>query len=374
MDFKFLHTQQSTGDQNMFKEHAFLKAIPEDFVFRSGSKKTFEFNPKASFDEVLAKIKGYKEVYRTFDHYNGIDVCLVADDQKSFAHLDLNTGRLNFYVQSSEADADKLATGILESIKEFEFKNVDKGGVWAKFSYHTADGVRIVSQFLKCPSWEEIKNNYPKEAIEKLEWAMKLEDPKKFGHLLIWHGPPGTGKTYAIRALMMAWRDRFNFIIVTDPENLTGKSEYYYGVCGDSGDDDGPTLDNKKKTLFIMEDSADLIIEESRSLHYDKIGKLLNMTDGLLGQGREDVFMITFNEELEKIDPAFARPGRCIMHHYFSTFNRKEVDTWFEKHENKTGFRPGKDGASLAELYAATLEKKAGDSEPKTRHLFADNK
>jgi hypothetical protein len=121
-----------------------------------------------------------------------------------------------------------------------------------------------------------------------------------------------------------------------------------------------------------MEDSADLIIEESRSLHYDKIGKLLNMTDGLLGQGREDIFMITFNEELEKIDAAFARPGRCIMHHYFSVFNRKEVDAWFEKHENKTGFKPGKDGASLAELYAATLEKKAGDSEPKTRRMLVE--
>ncbi len=368
MEYQFLYTQQSTGDQNMLKETAFVKAIPEGFVFRSSAKRMFEFNPKLSYDEVLAKIKGYTEVYRTFDYNQGINYCMIADDKKSFLHNDFDPGKLTFHIQSSECNADQLVTDILASIKEFEFKNAEKGGVWAKFSYMTSEGVRTVSQFLKCPSWEEIKENYPKEAVEKLEWAMKLDDPKKFGHLLIWHGPPGTGKTYAIRALMMSWRERFNFIIVTDPENLTSKAEYYYGVCGDGDEDEGPVLDHKKKTLFIMEDSADLIIEESRSLHYDKVGKLLNMTDGLLGQGREDVFMITFNENLDKIDPAFARPGRCIQHHKFETFTRKEAEAWLDKHGNKTEFRPSKEGASLAELYAATLDKKESD-QPKTRRI-----
>ena len=53
-------------------------------------------------------------------------------------------------------------------------------------------------------------------------------------------------------------------------------------------------------------------MEECRANHFDKIGRLLNMTDGLYGQGRKDIFRLTFNEAVDRIDPEFLRPGRCI--------------------------------------------------------------
>ncbi len=42
------------------------------------------------------------------------------------------------------------------------------------------------------------------------------------------------------------------------------------------------------------------------------MSKLLNLADGLLGQGLRCLFLITTNEPLGVIHPAVVRPGRCL--------------------------------------------------------------
>lgn len=42
------------------------------------------------------------------------------------------------------------------------------------------------------------------------------------------------------------------------------------------------------------------------------MGRLLNLADGLLGQGLRCLFLITTNEQLGRIHPAVVRPGRCL--------------------------------------------------------------
>lgn len=38
------------------------------------------------------------------------------------------------------------------------------------------------------------------------------------GKLVLWHGEPGTGKTYALRTLAWEWRDWCDFHYVIDPQ------------------------------------------------------------------------------------------------------------------------------------------------------------
>ncbi len=63
------------------------------------------------------------------------------------------------------------------------------------------------------------------------------------------------------------------------------------------------------------------------------MGKFLNLTDGLFGQGRRDLFLVTFNEAIAEIDPAFLRPGRCRAILHFPALSRRESEAWLERHD-----------------------------------------
>ena len=68
-------------------------------------------------------------------------------------------------------------------------------------------GATTISRTIAAPTWEEIRDNYPHALRERLA---PLVDPSfrpaEGGRLVLWHGPPGTGKTYALRALAWEWR------------------------------------------------------------------------------------------------------------------------------------------------------------------------
>ena len=78
----------------------------------------------------------------------------------------------------------------------------------------TSDAVSIAflaaefatSRSLVVPAWEDIKANYPASVAEDLTSFID-RGSKQSGRLLLWHGLPGTGKTYALRALAREWRE-----------------------------------------------------------------------------------------------------------------------------------------------------------------------
>jgi Domain of unknown function (DUF5925) len=67
-------------------------------------------------------------------------------------------------------------------------------------------GGAVVYSRLTVPSWEEIAANYPARTREALDRMAHSFRPGHGGRLLLWTGPPGTGKTYALRALAWEWR------------------------------------------------------------------------------------------------------------------------------------------------------------------------
>lgn len=100
--------------------------------------------------------------------------------------------------------------------------------------------------------------------------------------------------------------------------------------------------------LLVLEDAGDLLTADARERTGYGLSRLLNLVDGLIGQGMKIMLLLTTNEELRSLHPAVARPGRCASAVEFTKLGNEEVDLWQAGH-GLEGRLTG--GRSLAELY-----------------------
>lgn len=79
------------------------------------------------------------------------------------------------------------------------------------------------------------------------------------------------------------------------------------------------------------------------------LSRLLNVSDGILGQGTKIMILVTTNENLGKLNPAVMRPGRCLSEIEFRRFIEEEARIWLRGSDCNAYL----DGAqTLSELYA----------------------
>src|SRR5207253_3227790 len=106
--------------------------------------------------------------------------------------------------------------------------------------------------------------------------------------------------------------------IISDPEAFFTSPDYLLEVVGEAPRPDFreplrglDELAPRRWKVIICEDADEYLRSDARERSGPALGRLLNLTDGLLGEGARTLVVLTTNDSLGRIHPAVQRPGRC---------------------------------------------------------------
>lgn len=220
------------------------------------------------------------------------------------------------------ATTDEIARRVLDeatravSVPESSNEGVVTVGFWSQGRH----GPMRRAKSIDVRPWSEIAGNYGAGVTEAFGTLMDARPSGDGGRLLLFHGPPGTGKTTALRALAHGWADWCDLEYVLDPERLLANPGYLMEAA--AGDDED------RWRLLVLEDCDELIRADAKAGAGQALARLLNLTDGILGQGMRALVAITTNEPLARLHPAIVRPGRCLAQVEVGRLTPAEARRW----------------------------------------------
>jgi hypothetical protein len=206
---------------------------------------------------------------------------------------------------------------------------------------------------LSAARWDDIAVNYPHAVRRLLAELASTCDGGSGGKLIIWHGPPGTGKTTALRSLIRSWQPWCDTHYIIDPERFFAHPGYIVELLATSSSpartmtaDGHRAATGDRWQLIVAEDCDEYLRATARRDAGAALGRLLNLFDGILGQGHRTLILLTTNEELHRLHPALTRPGRCLAVVEFAKFEPAEARDWLD-----SDIAPPTTPSTLAELY-----------------------
>ena len=282
----------------------------------------------------------------------------------------LYPGTANVSAAASSEDAARAGLTMLREVLPAP-DPTGRQEVTVTFWTYGPHGPQPAWRTISVPSWEDIGANYASGTHDGLARLMEGFRPAHGGQLVLSHGEAGTGKTFALRALAWEWRSWCDVHYIVDPDSFFGQHADYlmhvllqseweshftaYGVgaaqaqpVSGAGDADGGDPKPNSWRLLVLEDTGELLQPDAKAIIGQGLSRFLNVADGLIGQGLRVLVLVTTNEEIKKLHPAVARPGRSAANVRFDALSADEATGWLAGR----GITEATPAATIAELYA----------------------
>ena len=286
----------------------------EEITNRSDLKTARDTSNKALYigNDLMCHAASYRTIRYTTFHFSVVSKN--KDAIRSFRNL------------VEEIAGDQIITQPMISINWYFLNN--KGDLNNAYIEELADP----------PLLEEAYPFLPKNVYQFIEDYLTSNET-----ILVLQGPPGTGKTRFIRAILASITEKVGRnaeAMFTSDFNALENDEIFIDFITGSED------------IFIVEDSDHLLT--SRGSGNRLIHKFLNVSDGLIqGQGRKIIFSTNL-PNVNDIDDAILRPGRCFDHIQFRNLDRNETFKLCERldiSEHTSERLLNKKTFSVAEIY-----------------------
>ena len=259
-------------------------------------------------------------------HYQDIGITVFEDN----ILWDIKTGGISCFFTGS---IDIIKEKIKNLLSKLPFKEEKPKEAEVKLvAYDGRDYYTITSKVKETSI--NLEENYNDDFIPVYNDIVKFLDQRESG-LIILSGEIGSGKSYLIRHLLS--QHPKEYIIVTNaiashlanPEFVAFMLEH-------------------KDSIFILEDCEQILMDRSENSFGGAIANILNMSDGLMSDIFNVKFLCTFNADINKIDPALLRKGRCYARYEFGKLSADKVEKFCKSHNIEL---PEYKEMTLGELY-----------------------
>lgn len=227
-----------------------------------------------------------------------------------------------------------------------------------------------------------VRGNYAPDVVTQYDHIVSdFKSPTPCGRLVILEGPPGTGKTFFIRALTEEVNNAI-FVLVQpksveslmDPGNI-------------------PALirareDSEAGAIILVLEDADSVLVPRAADNMASISSLLNLGDGIFGNLLDIRILATTNATKQDIDPAVLRDGRLCRRIEVGAMSAEQANEIYKSLMNttedvfpkedptkrKTGFGSGGGPATYTLTQVYNKAHKGGWKPPVNKQPKRDNR
>lgn len=190
---------------------------------------------------VIRSSLAFQDLWQKISERFSVRFCLgekrlfAANDTIALA-IDYNRVSQNYSFEFACTDLDEMQE-LRHWLKEMLPPVVeDEANLYVSFwSKGGVRGAHACGRTIAVSTWSSIRANYTAQTAEALSALISLQpEDVEAGKLILMHGPPGTGKSYALRALMHEWRRWCKPQYIVDADQFFGDAEYMLNVLLDS--------------------------------------------------------------------------------------------------------------------------------------------